>query len=457
MTLATIVLEHSSYPQRRMTHPFEGGTLVIGRGDAADWELDDPDQFLSRKHCIIAEKAGQVILTDASRAGTFVDGAETPLGTGKSVTLEDGMRLKMGDFVFRVDMASVDASVASNTNTDTSEKDRGGFIWAAADAPRAETKRPDSLPKPFDPFDTDDLPKTRSDSPQSKGPTPFGMDDPLDHVDATPSFAPTSSTTSGGYFDTPIHEPLTEQPKQNAETEKSVFDTTGNIFDTAPQQDLPEQSAIEQSPVQQHVSTAAPVASGGDAAMLAAFQRGLGVDPDRHQATDPLAEMEALGKQYRLLVEGVMHLLRARASAKQQVRVAQTLVSSANMNPLKFMATTDDAIETLIGEDRPGYLSSDDAITGAYRDLVDHQMRTWTALQSALRRMIDQFDPKAIETEIADSGMLQSLLAGGKSAQLWQAYEERYRDIASAAEARFLGEVGENFRDAYEGSEENNR
>jgi type VI secretion system protein ImpI len=29
-------------------------------------------------------------------------------------------------------------------------------------------------------------------------------------------------------------------------------------------------------------------------------------------------------------------------------------------------------------------------------------------------------------------------------------YEERYRDIAKAAEDRFLGEVGADFREAYE-------
>jgi type VI secretion system protein ImpI len=33
---------------------------------------------------------------------------------------------------------------------------------------------------------------------------------------------------------------------------------------------------------------------------------------------------------------------------------------------------------------------------------------------------------------------------------MWQLYQERYRDIAEAAEKRFLGEVGADFRDAYE-------
>ena len=35
-----------------------------------------------------------------------------------------------------------------------------------------------------------------------------------------------------------------------------------------------------------------------------------------------------------------------------------------------------------------------------------------------------------------------------------RAYTERYKDIARAAEDRFLGEVGADFRDAYEGNRE---
>ena len=39
---------------------------------------------------------------------------------------------------------------------------------------------------------------------------------------------------------------------------------------------------------------------------------------------------------------------------------------------------------------------------------------------------------------------------GGRSAKLWQLYEERYREIARSAEEQFLGEVGADFREAYE-------
>ena len=64
--------------------------------------------------------------------------------------------------------------------------------------------------------------------------------------------------------------------------------------------------------------------------------------------------------------------------------------------------------------------------------------------------MVDRFDPAIFEAEIEDVGMLKALVAGSRPARLWQLYADRYREIAKAAEDRFLGEVGADFRDAYE-------
>ena len=143
-------------------------------------------------------------------------------------------------------------------------------------------------------------------------------------------------------------------------------------------------------------------------------------------------------------------VMRTRAAEKQKVRIAQTIVGSNNVNPLKFAVSAEEAVSALVAARGAGYLDPDDSIDEAFRDLVDHQMRTWAALQAALRRMIDKFDPAAIEKELEDTGLLETLIAGGQSAKLWQLYQERYEEIARAAEERFLGEIGADFRDAYE-------
>jgi type VI secretion system protein ImpI len=165
-----------------------------------------------------------------------------------------------------------------------------------------------------------------------------------------------------------------------------------------------------------------------------------------------MAEMEAAGRRFRLLAEGLVQLLRTRAKEKGSVRVAQTVIGSADVNPLKFLATTEDALAALVSPRGKGYLAPEDAIAASYRDLNDHQVRTWIALQSALRGMIDRFDPERFEKEADAAGTLKAILSGGRGARLWQLYLARYREIAKAAEDRFLGEVGADFRDAYEGN-----
>ncbi|WP_299196612.1 type VI secretion system-associated FHA domain protein TagH [uncultured Tateyamaria sp.] len=427
-----LIIESAATPQARMSFTYEFGQVVIGRGADADWQLDDPERYLSRSHCILAIVDGKLTATDASRGGTFVDGSETALGTGNSVVLEDGMRLRMGDFVFRVDMA---AETAQNQNPEIPQRKTSHFDFSQDDTRvRPEpAPRPESLPDPFDPYDHA---SGHSDTEQieASSPKPFGLDDPfdLDLADRTPQEAVPSS---GGYFDAPISRDEATAPVETPDKEREDTVVVEFTSDTRP--------------IDTNAVTTQETVTDGE--VLAALLNGMGLGTDAI-GSDPVTQATEIGRQYRLLIDGVMQLLRARASAKQQVRVAQTLISSADVNPLKFLTTADDALDAMISGDRPGYQSADDAIVGAYRDLADHQLRTWHALQSALRRMIDQFDPEQIEKEIAETGVLEALLAGGKSAQLWQTYTEKYKEIARAAEERFLGEVGDNFRDAYEGN-----
>jgi len=186
-----------------------------------------------------------------------------------------------------------------------------------------------------------------------------------------------------------------------------------------------------------------------DAVVVAALLRGLGIDPPPGFRGTP-EEVEALGRRYRQMTEGLVQLLRIRAQEKGSARVAQTVIGAANVNPLKFIVSTDEAVAAVVAAKGAGYLDPDAAIAAALRDLMDHHARSWTGVQAALRRMVDRFDPALFEAEIEDVGMLKAIVAGSRPARLWQLYADRYRDIAKAAEDRFLGDVGADFRDAYE-------
>jgi type VI secretion system protein ImpI len=460
MTEVVIVLEHAPTPQRETRRVYHGGQMSIGRGDDADWRIDDPDMFVSRKHCVISDDSGAPTATDASTGGLFVDGATTPLGAGNSARLENDMRLRMGDFVFRVEMAA--APVRAEPAT------RGGlgfsFDFGAAPVAEPPKERPRDLPAPFG-VRSDDRPSAREEAPRPP-PRPFDDNDPfaLDLAPRRPDAGPPSASAEDASPPapdpgpappamTPFDRPLFGAPPHPETPSSAPPPVSGGGF-FGPGPDTASPAAAPSSPVTQAPAPAAPPAAAsaavGDAALRAAFYRGLGVTPSAPADADAEAEMEALGRRFRALADGLVHLLRTRAKEKQKVRIAQTIVGAANVNPLKFAVAADDAVEALLSPRGKGYLSPDDAIVQSYRDLADHQVRTWAALQTALRRMIDRFDPEEIERELEAAGRLQTLLAGGRNAKLWQLYVERYRDIARAAEERFLGEVGADFRDAYE-------
>lgn len=466
MTDVTLVIEHAPTPQSETRRLYHGGQFVIGRGEDADWQLDDPEMYVSRKHCVISDDGGRLTVTDASSGGLYVDGASQPLGAGNSVALEPDMRLRLGDFVIRVEMAAVERAAAR----DTSRLGAFSFEFGAPPPEEPRPERPKELPTPFGmrtdgrsadaeraakppPRPFDDKDPFALDLKPSSRPQPESPADERPHADP-PGWQEASDeeprpVASGGYF----FDPPEQTPRVHERPPPPIDEPSPPFRDPPAEPDPPP--PVEPSPEQVPAPAAAsPRPAASDGAAYEAFLRGLGVDPRRFPADDPEADLEALGRRFRALTDGLVHLLRTRAQEKQKVRVAQTIVGSANVNPLKFAVATDDAVESLLVERGRGYLSPDAAISEAYRDLADHQVRTWSALQSALRRMIDRFDPEEFEREADEAGRLETLLAGGRRAMLWELYLERYGDIAKAAEERFLGEVGGDFRDAYEGKGE---
>lgn len=478
-----LVIEHSPHPQdrREMRHP--GGEFTIGRGAECSWQINDPDMYVSRKHCVITGEAGQFIVTDASRGGLFVDGKDQPLGPGNSARLEPGMRLRLGDIVVRVEFeVEAPASAATpRTQAPAQRQMTHDDFFSAPVTPAPPVQRPSGLPQPFETGPTD---ARRHDMTPDRAAPPPLFDDPFT-LDRSVTARPAGSVPEpiaprpddfgfGAFFDAPGEPHLSEPQPTTAAPTDDWWSMPPAVSDPAPTPSPPEPPPTDPprgppepavaapildvenrtrqrgEPAPPEPPPPAPVAS--DAVLRDAFFRGLGLDPA--DSTDPEAEMEALGQRFRLLVEGLMLMLRTRAREKQNARVAQTVISNSDVNPLKFLATSNEAIEALVTPKGPGYLDPETAINGAFRDLADHQVRSWVAIQSALRRMIDRFDPAAVEKDLEDLGMLESLLSGGRNAKLWKAYTDRYKDIARAAEDRFLGEVGADFRNAYEGNRE---
>src|SRR5215467_11755843 len=98
----------------------------------------------------------------------------------------------------------------------------------------------------------------------------------------------------------------------------------------------------------------------------------------------------------------------ARASIKDEFRIGQTVIRATGNNPLKFSLDDDDALATLLGTGRRGSMPAEEAVAEAFDDLRLHELATVSAMQAAVRVLLAQFAPEAIERNAASSAALQT-------------------------------------------------
>src|SRR6202171_4320615 len=102
-----VVSEHATKMGEHSTKIFgvHGGT--IGRGTDNEWILPDPERYLSGKHARVDFRAGAYVLVDTSSNGTYVNGAQVPLGKYHDYALKDGDYVRLGEYELLV---SIDKS-----------------------------------------------------------------------------------------------------------------------------------------------------------------------------------------------------------------------------------------------------------------------------------------------------------------------------------------------------------
>ncbi|MGF6862038.1 type VI secretion system protein [Rhodobacteraceae bacterium MBR-64] len=105
-----------------------GPSLTIGRGDANDLQLPDPDRIISKNHCAIENHNGNIVVIDLSSNGTFLNYGKVPLGQ-VSTPLHDGDILSIGAYELVVSITG-DAMGARG-----SQDPMAGLADPAAEAP----------------------------------------------------------------------------------------------------------------------------------------------------------------------------------------------------------------------------------------------------------------------------------------------------------------------------------
>ena len=197
----------------------------------------------------------------------------------------------------------------------------------------------------------------------------------------------------------------------------------------------PAPAAEPASPTPGHPPPPAPppaTASGGD--IVARFAKGAGMSPEVLGWRDPGDFAEELGTLMRLTAENVKQLLSARAETKRVARAGgHTMIQALDNNPLKFSPTVDDALKIMLGRPSGGYLDARKALEQSFKDLKVHQVKSYSAMQHALRLLMEDLDPAAIEESTGSDRGLGALL-GSKKAKFWDLYVARWDTLTSPHE-----------------------
>jgi predicted component of type VI protein secretion system len=179
-----------------------------------------------------------------------------------------------------------------------------------------------------------------------------------------------------------------------------------------------------------------------DAALLEAFCRGAGLEPSSFAGEDPAALMERLGATYRQAIDELSAMVRDRATIKEQLEMQRTTISARDNNPLKWASPERVAVDLLQEPDGGGFLKGAAAFKACFSDLRRHGVGLMAGSDAAIRFVLGELDPTAIELLARRSSPFAS-----KTEAAWKLYCERHAALSSSEGDTT---IERSFRDGYE-------
>ena len=457
-------------PAQALTRRFDQLGGAIGRAPGNDLVLDDPGKYISRLHARVEYRDEAFWLVDVGSNPSLVN--DRPVGAGRSVQLEDGDRVTIGDYQL---LASVESEATA-------------FMPAAAPAPLPASPLQVAPPPP--PV-TPDLPMNPDDSLANAGILDVGGDplnpsfDPLGlNLLGSPAPAPAAPSVPAWRGAESDHVPPEQlpfapppvvaapqpQPQAVAATAMAIPDDYDPLADFLPPRVQPapapaplkveEAEATAFVPAEPPVPSApppppvqpaprAPGSAAADDPVIQALMRGLGLSElNTKRSAEEIAELA--GAMLREATAGTMGVLMGRAMTKRESRLDMTMISAAANNPLKFFPDADSALTQMINGTMPGYMQPARAFANAFDDLKAHELAIMAGMRAALEGVLARFDPAAIEARLQVPTVMDKMLAANRKAKMWDRMVELYTQMASEADSDFHRLFGEAFGKAYE-------
>ncbi len=446
-----VISDHYKALGKRSSQLFGVTGGRIGRAQDNDWVLPDPDRYVSSHHVKVSFRGGKWILEDTSTNGTFINGSDTPASIEGPYSLQDGDRLRLGDYELLVSIDDRNDFPADATGQlPTPARVRSGH--KAAQPPEDLGEELDITDLLSDSFLMNDPP---SPTKSALVPDPFVLTDEIQATPAAPRPAakPIPAATQGG-FNSLLDSLINDEGEKTIAHGKNPDDwqmqtrpydrrTLAALTPAA----LAPKAAPASSPSPAKPAAAAAAAAPKPAAPaprdperlrratdhvdggVDAFCRGAGIDPAALPADTQAALLTLAGQLLRETVMGLTETLKTRSDVKGKMRLSQTMIQPAENNPLKFSPSVDEALLKLLDPHGSRYLGPVEAIRDSFADLRTHHNAMMAAMQAAMDEFMNRIEPGELQ-ERFDRGLKRgSLLGAANKMKYWDLYAEFYQAL----------------------------
>jgi type VI secretion system protein len=451
-----VISDHYKALGKRSSRLFGVTGGRIGRAQDNDWILPDPDRYVSSHHCKVEFRAGQWTLEDTSTNGVFINGSDTPASVEGAYALQDGDRLRLGDYEVLVSIDerndfAADASgqvpapprvrnKAVRTHPRATDDDLGeeldltDLITDSAIAPAPIMPPPQRAPNSSsNMLDLESALALDSDDLKAMAPIPAAP---------TPAKAPKTAFASllgeSGEHKTVAHGRKAEAkpPELKAEPKADDWHMQTRPYDRKALQALTSPAALakpektEAERAKRQGDNVSVESSSG----MEAFCRGAGIDPASLPGDAQTVLLTLAGQMLRESVLGLMDGLKGRSDLKNRLRLSQTTIQPGENNPLKFSASVDEAVLKLLDPHGSRYLGPIEAIRESFADIRTHQTALVGAIQAAVDELMNRIEPGELQ-ERFDRGLKRGPLLGATNKmKYWDLYTEFYQVLNQRSE-----------------------
>jgi type VI secretion system protein len=403
-----VVSEHTSLLGEQSTKVFgvHGGT--IGRSTDNEWILPDPERYLSGKHARVDFRAGTYILVDTSSNGTYVNGAQVPLGKYHDYLLRDGDYIRLGEYELLV---SIDKS-------NDFPPEESAIVAYDGQSPSSAVRKSTANDLGED-LDLSQLLELSDLSAADSGVRPRDA-----YGQAMPGRA------------APTVQPSLEPDGDAAGTPWHMMTRPLKVEGLKPDRPPPP------------VRPANPVLFDGDFDVgLTAFCRGAGIEPSAITTEARGAALTLAGQLLREAVLGLMDLNQSRNEFRNRFRISPP-ANEGPESPLNFSRGVDEALVRLLTtlSTRNG---SVETIRTNFRELKAQNTATLTATRAAFEEFLGRVDPKELE-ERFDRANKRGVFGSQNKGKYWDLYAEMFAGLAQRPADGFPHLFTETFAKSYE-------